>query len=189
VLKIDLDSIESQAGLVAYVNVLLNRHAVVSSFKLRKVIEHWNITPGDGHIYFASAALVRASRKQVTLKYACALILRTCISAYLAGACAWARLLSQRTRSWQFSSSQCSSTACSATSTGGHNFTMPAHNVPTRLHALTVRRACAVRPPWVVQSVTDAHYTLHPEERTYQASVVFRDYVQHHAAGGATTRA
>ena len=55
VLKVDLDTIESEAGFVAYLNVLLNRHAVVQTFKLVRVVEHWHILPGDGHVYFASA--------------------------------------------------------------------------------------------------------------------------------------
>ena len=35
----------------------------------------------------------------------------------------------------------------------------------------------AVRPPWLAQNAAEAFFTLHPEERSYQASVVFRDFV------------
>lgn len=33
-----------------------------------------------------------------------------------------------------------------------------------------------MRPPWVRQSVTDAYFTLHPEARSYRASVVFEEF-------------
>jgi hypothetical protein len=55
VLKIALDSIESEAGMVAYLHSLLQRHPTIRQFQLNKVTEHWNITPGDGFLYFASA--------------------------------------------------------------------------------------------------------------------------------------
>jgi hypothetical protein len=35
----------------------------------------------------------------------------------------------------------------------------------------------AVRPPWVARGQLDAYYTLHPEERTFKASMVFKDFV------------
>ena len=64
VLKVALESVESEAGLIAYVNVMLRRHAAVAPVRLAKVVEHWSVTPGDGHIYFASA-LLRAQWQSV----------------------------------------------------------------------------------------------------------------------------
>ena len=33
-------------------NVLVRTNAVVMKYQLVKVVEHWNVRPGDGHVYF-----------------------------------------------------------------------------------------------------------------------------------------
>merc|ERR1712205_203011 len=33
-------------------NVFARSQHIVSKFQLRKVVEDWNVTPGDGHLYF-----------------------------------------------------------------------------------------------------------------------------------------
>ena len=55
VLQVNLQGIESERGLAAYMALLLTGHSLVRSFQLTKVVQHWGITPGDGHIYYASA--------------------------------------------------------------------------------------------------------------------------------------
>jgi hypothetical protein len=57
VLKVALESVESEVGMAAYLHSLLQRHPTIQQFQLNKVTEHWNITPGDGFIYFASTFL------------------------------------------------------------------------------------------------------------------------------------
>lgn len=51
--KVALDSVDSAHGLTAYFAVLLRNDDRVRAYRLTKVVEHWNITPGDGNIYFA----------------------------------------------------------------------------------------------------------------------------------------
>lgn len=51
--KVALESVDSPHGLAAYVAVLLRNNGIIRSYRLTKVVEHWNITPGDGNVYFA----------------------------------------------------------------------------------------------------------------------------------------
>ena len=51
--KVALHSVDSPHGLAAYLAVLLRNDGRVRSYRLTKVVEHWNITPGDGSVYFA----------------------------------------------------------------------------------------------------------------------------------------
>jgi hypothetical protein len=52
VVRFELATLDSEPGLVAYMNVFARSQHVVSKFQLRKVVEDWNVTPGDGHLYF-----------------------------------------------------------------------------------------------------------------------------------------
>lgn len=38
-----------------------------------------------------------------------------------------------------------------------------------------------MRPPWVLHSITDAFYSMHPEARSFKATVVFEEFA---AEGG-----
>jgi len=55
IVKVLRESVDSEEGLRAYMNVLLRGNEAVRKYRLTKVVEHWNITPGDGHVYFARA--------------------------------------------------------------------------------------------------------------------------------------
>ena len=52
VIRFPLHAVDSDAGLVAYMNVLTRTNAVIMKYQLVKVVEHWNVRPGDGHVYF-----------------------------------------------------------------------------------------------------------------------------------------
>lgn len=52
VVRFGMGTLEEEPGLIAYMNVLAASHEIVSRHKLRKVIEDWSVTPGDGYIYF-----------------------------------------------------------------------------------------------------------------------------------------
>ena len=52
VVRFELATLDSEPGLGAYMNVFARSQHVVSKFQLRKVVEDWNVTPGDGHLYF-----------------------------------------------------------------------------------------------------------------------------------------
>uniref|UniRef100_A0A7S2IBN6 Uncharacterized protein n=1 Tax=Haptolina brevifila TaxID=156173 RepID=A0A7S2IBN6_9EUKA len=52
VVRFELSTLDSEPGLGAYMNVFARSHHVVSKFMLRKVVEDWNVTPGDDHVYF-----------------------------------------------------------------------------------------------------------------------------------------
>jgi len=52
VVRFELSTLDSEPGLGAYMNVFSRSHHVVSKYMLRKVVEDWNVTPGDGHVYF-----------------------------------------------------------------------------------------------------------------------------------------
>jgi hypothetical protein len=52
VVRFPLDAVDSDAGLVAYMNVLVRTNAVVVKYQLVRAVEHWNVRPGDGHVYF-----------------------------------------------------------------------------------------------------------------------------------------
>ena len=50
--RFELATLDSEPGLGAYMNVFARTSEVVSKFMLKKVVEDWNVTPGDGHLYF-----------------------------------------------------------------------------------------------------------------------------------------
>ena len=52
VVRYELATLDAEPGLGAYMNVFSRSHHVISKFQLRKVVEDWNVTPGDGHLYF-----------------------------------------------------------------------------------------------------------------------------------------
>jgi hypothetical protein len=52
VARFKLDSIESEKGLVAYMNILARSNAVIEKYKLRRIVEDWNTKPGDGFLHF-----------------------------------------------------------------------------------------------------------------------------------------
>ena len=52
VVRFELATLDSEPGLGAYMNVFSRSQHVVSKFQLKKVVEDWNVTPGDGHLYF-----------------------------------------------------------------------------------------------------------------------------------------
>ena len=52
VVRFKLDTVDSEAGLVTFMNVLVRTDPIVLKYHLTKVVEHWNIKPGDGYMYF-----------------------------------------------------------------------------------------------------------------------------------------
>tara|TARA_B110001452_G_C15168351_1_gene406137 strand:+ start:51 stop:1136 length:1086 start_codon:yes stop_codon:yes gene_type:complete len=52
VLRFELSTLDSEPGLVAYMNIFARTNEVVFKYTLKKVVEDWNVTPGDGHLYF-----------------------------------------------------------------------------------------------------------------------------------------
>ena len=52
VVRFELSTLDSEPGLVAYMNVFARSAHVISKYQLRKMVEDWNVTPGDGHLYF-----------------------------------------------------------------------------------------------------------------------------------------
>jgi len=52
VVRFELSTLDSEPGLVAYMNMFARSSHVVNMLMLRKVVEDWNVTPGDGHLYF-----------------------------------------------------------------------------------------------------------------------------------------
>ena len=59
VIRFELATLDSEPGLGAYMNVFSRSEHVVTKFMLKKVVEDWNVTPGDGHLYFIPAAVGR----------------------------------------------------------------------------------------------------------------------------------
>lgn len=51
-LRFDVISVDSERGLMAYMNVFARTHAIMSKYSLRKVVDDWNAKPGDGGLYF-----------------------------------------------------------------------------------------------------------------------------------------
>lgn len=45
-------SVDSLAGLAAYMNVFVRTNPAANEYKLTKVVEFWGSRPGDGHAYF-----------------------------------------------------------------------------------------------------------------------------------------
>ncbi|KAL1495714.1 hypothetical protein AB1Y20_016577 [Prymnesium parvum] len=52
VVRFEMSTLDSEPGLVAYMNMFSRSSHVVNELMLRKVVEDWNVTPGDGHLYF-----------------------------------------------------------------------------------------------------------------------------------------
>ena len=52
VIRFELSTLDSEPGLVAYMNIFARTNEVVAKYMLKKVVEDWNVTPGDGHLYF-----------------------------------------------------------------------------------------------------------------------------------------
>jgi uncharacterized protein (DUF1501 family) len=52
VVRFEMRTLEEEPGLIAYMNVLVSSQGVASDYCLKKVVEDWNVTPGDGYLYF-----------------------------------------------------------------------------------------------------------------------------------------
>merc|ERR1739838_991363 len=52
VIRFELSTLDSEPGLVAYMNIFARTNTTVQDYLLKKVVEDWNVTPGDGHLYF-----------------------------------------------------------------------------------------------------------------------------------------
>ncbi|KAG1667737.1 hypothetical protein FOA52_016176 [Chlamydomonas sp. UWO 241] len=52
VMRVPLESVDSEAGLAAYMNVFMRCDAKVNDYRLTKVSEFWGTSPGDGGVYF-----------------------------------------------------------------------------------------------------------------------------------------
>lgn len=52
VVRFELATLDSEPGLVAYMNMFARSAPAINGNMLRKVVEDWNVTPGDGHLYF-----------------------------------------------------------------------------------------------------------------------------------------
>lgn len=52
VVRFELSTLDSEPGLVAYMNIFARSNTNVANYKLTKVVEDWNVTPHDGHLYF-----------------------------------------------------------------------------------------------------------------------------------------
>ena len=47
-----LETVDSDEGLLAYMNILCRCNEMLNKHKLKKVVEQWNVRPGDGRVYF-----------------------------------------------------------------------------------------------------------------------------------------
>lgn len=52
VIRVELSALDAAPGLVAYMNAFARSNHVVNAYRLRRTVEDWNVTPGDGHLYF-----------------------------------------------------------------------------------------------------------------------------------------
>mmetsp|Transcript_22626 Transcript_22626/g.31544 ORF Transcript_22626/g.31544 Transcript_22626/m.31544 type:complete len:328 (+) Transcript_22626:165-1148(+) len=52
VIRFNLNSVDSEQGLVTYMNVFLRCNKLVTKYDVTRVTEQWNVKPGDGSIYF-----------------------------------------------------------------------------------------------------------------------------------------
>ena len=52
VVRFELDSVESERGLHAYMNVMARSGDVVMKYDLKKVVEDWHSRLGDGYLYY-----------------------------------------------------------------------------------------------------------------------------------------
>lgn len=73
VVKVALASVESAAGLAAYMATLLRRHAALHGVRLAKVPQHWGERIGDGCAYYARACFAAVPRLQMRLHMRAAL--------------------------------------------------------------------------------------------------------------------
>mmetsp|Transcript_24206 Transcript_24206/g.52899 ORF Transcript_24206/g.52899 Transcript_24206/m.52899 type:complete len:391 (+) Transcript_24206:390-1562(+) len=65
VVRVALSSIDSEAGLMAYMNVFIRCNELINKYQLTKVVEFWGTTPDDGFVYFVMRPpWVRADRVQ-----------------------------------------------------------------------------------------------------------------------------
>ena len=51
-IRFETISVDSERGLVAYMNVFARTHVLMSKYSLTKLTEDWNAKPGDGGLYF-----------------------------------------------------------------------------------------------------------------------------------------
>jgi hypothetical protein len=54
-IKFKSDTVESVEGLHAYMNVLMANDDHVNEYKLRKVVQNWDLTDAEGNIYYQIA--------------------------------------------------------------------------------------------------------------------------------------
>ncbi len=52
VVRIPLAGVDSEQGLLAYMNVLIRCNELVTKYQVQKVPEFWGTAPGDGAMYF-----------------------------------------------------------------------------------------------------------------------------------------
>jgi len=52
VVRFELSVLETAPGLQPYMNTFARGNFVVTKYMLKKVVEDWNVTPGDGMLYF-----------------------------------------------------------------------------------------------------------------------------------------
>ncbi|KAF5830403.1 hypothetical protein DUNSADRAFT_14647 [Dunaliella salina] len=52
VLKIDINTVESLEGLLAYMNVFVRCNKLVNQYGLTKAADFWHTQPEDGHVYY-----------------------------------------------------------------------------------------------------------------------------------------
>jgi hypothetical protein len=50
--RFKLDTIDSEKGLVAYMNVMSRDHPVICKYRLVRIVEDWDTKPGDGFLHF-----------------------------------------------------------------------------------------------------------------------------------------
>ena len=81
IVVVGLCSVDRPAGLAAYMHLLLQANDVIRAFRLTKVVEHWDITPGNGNAYYARALLGSSVLPpHVQLRHACVLLsIRACL--------------------------------------------------------------------------------------------------------------
>lgn len=52
VVRFEMDTVDSERGLQAYMNVLASTGDIVMQYNLKKVVEDWHAQPGDGYLYY-----------------------------------------------------------------------------------------------------------------------------------------
>ena len=51
-IRFSMETVDSERGLKAYMNVLAASNSSIQKFQLQRVIEDWGTKPGDGWFYF-----------------------------------------------------------------------------------------------------------------------------------------